>query len=496
MRRHAVIIGAGLGGLASAVRLALAGWRVTVLEKNDQVGGRCNRFHEGGFTFDTGPTLLLMRDVLDDLFAVAGRRLDEYFDLVRVSPNYRVHFADGSGITLSGRLDEVEVDVEAIEPGAARAFRAYLADAAYKYAVARERFVERNFEHWYRFATAPNLYYLWRTNTLRKLESHARRYFRDPRLISAFTFQTMYLGLAPGDAPAVYSLLPYTEMVEGVWYPRGGMYRVAEATARLAEELGVRIETGSEAESLLNTGRFAHGVRLTDGRVVAADVVLSNADLPYSYDRLIRPSRRGRFTPRSLRRLDYGSSAFLLYLGVDRSYEQLNHHGVYLSSDPRDNFDAIFRRHELPADPSFYVCAPSRTDDTVAPPGQEAIYVLVPVPRLSPGVSWSRQRDPFKDMMYGRLEASGLHDLRRHVVVERTYTPEDFARDYNLAHGSAFGLSHRFDQVGYFRPANRARDLTNVYFVGASTVPGGGVPMVVIGSRLVTERIVGDWGHG
>jgi phytoene desaturase len=340
------------------------------------------------------------------------------------------------------------------------------------------------------------LYYLLKTNTLRKLDRHASRYFNDPRLVDAFTFQTMYLGLAPADAPSVYSLLPYTELEEGIWYPCGGMYSIVTALEQLAHELGVCIRTGQEVTGMESIGRKVQSVSLASGEQIPADIVLSNADLPYSYANLVPKTRRGRFTDRALRHLDYGSSAYLLYLGVDRSYPELLHHNVFLSSDTRDNFDAIFKRRELPGDPSLYVNVPTRTDSSIAPPGHEIVYVLVPVPQLASSIHWENDRVSFRETVYRRLESTGLPDLRRHVVFEREFTPADFASQYNLAHGSAFGLSHTFRQVGYMRPANKARDLSNLYFVGASTVPGGGIPMVIIGSRLVAERVRQDWGRG
>lgn len=491
-----MVIGSGLGGLASAIRLQHAGWNVTILEKNSLVGGRCNVIEVDGFKFDTGPTLLLMRDVLDDLFRSVGRELRDFLQLVRVQPNYRITFGDGSSLEVTADRTRMAAGLEAIERGASSAFQRYIADAQYKYHVSRDRFVERNFNHLHEFATPGNLYHLFTTNTLRKLDRHAGRYFNDPRLVAAFTFQTMYLGLAPSDAPAVYSLLPYTELEEGIWYPCGGMYTIVAALERLALELGVTIRTDSEVQSMDPRGRRIASVRLASGEDVPADVVLANADLPYVYDRLVPVSRRGRFTNRALRRLDYGSSAYLLYLGVDRSYPELLHHNVFLSTDTADNFDAIFKRRTLPVDPSLYVNVPTRTDPSVAPPGHDAVYVLVPVPRLTPSIDWQRDGAAFRETVYRRLESVGMTDLRRHVVVEREFTPANFASHYNLAHGSAFGLSHNFSQVGYMRPANKARDLTNLYFVGASTVPGGGIPMVVIGSKLVTERMQQDWGHG
>ncbi|GAC1444806.1 MAG: phytoene desaturase family protein [Chloroflexota bacterium] len=495
MHRDCLIVGAGLGGLATAIRLRSEGWNVTVLEKNAHVGGRCSVLQRDGFTFDMGPTLLLMRDVLDDLFQTAGRNLDDYVDLIRVHPNYRVQFSDGSGVEFSSDLQKMTAELDALEPGAGDAFRRYIADAGYKYRISRERFVERNFLHWYNFATLTNLYYLFTTNTLRKLDRHASRYFHDPRLVAAVTFQTMYLGLAPHDAPAVYSLLPYTEIEEGIWFPRGGMYRIVEALMKLAGELGVCIETDAEVTGLITQNKRVTGVHMADGAYRSADVVVSNADLPYAYDSLVPDGLRGRFNKWRMPRLDFGSSAFLMYLGVDREYPQLHHHDVFLSADIVDNFDAIFRRFELPKDPSFYLCTASRTDRSLAPPGKEGIYMLVPVPRLTSGVDWNIERETFRDRMYDRLESVGLGDIRQHVIFEETYTPLDFSEDYNLMNGSAFGISHGFTQVGYMRPSNKASHLDNLYFVGASTQPGGGIPMVVLGSRLTAERIAQDTAH-
>ncbi len=496
MSRRAIVIGGGLGGLASAIRMQHAGWDVTILEQNEQLGGRCNVIEDAGYTFDTGPTLLLMRDVLDDLFRSVGRSLCDFLRLVRMSPNYQVTFGDGTSLEVSTDYERMARQLESFEVGASTAFRRYIEDAGYKYRVSRDRFVERNFSHWYEFATAQNLYYMLKTNTLRKLDKHAARYFRDPRLIDAFTFQTMYLGLAPKQAPAVYSLLPYTELEEGIWYPCGGMYGIVRALEKLARELGVDIRLGARVTGLTLHRRRVGAVRLQDDSLVPADIVVSNADAPYTYASLVPRSRRGRFTDRTLRRLDYGSSAYLLYLGVDRTYPNLLHHNVFLSTDTHDNFESIFDRKELPRDPSLYVNIPTRTDPSLAPPGCDVVYVLVPVPRLGPGTDWSKQGAAFREIVFDRLEASGLHDLRKHTVVQHECTPEDFSSRFNLANGSAFGLSHSFRQVGYMRPGNKASQLDNLYLVGASTVPGGGIPMVIIGSRLVTERVQQDWGRG
>jgi phytoene desaturase len=488
--RKAIVIGAGLGGLATAVRLAASGFDVTVLEKNVAIGGRCNIYQQAGYTFDTGPSILLMVDVLHELFRSAGRDMREYLDLIRLPFNYRIRFGDGEMLDVSNDALSMARQMEAMEPGAGRQYARYLQDAGYKYRVARTRFTDRNFRAWNEFFTLPNLYYMLRTNTLSKLEPFASRYFHDPRLRLALTFQTMYLGLSPADAPAIYSLLAYTELVHGIWYPRGGMYEIPRALGRLLAELGGEVRVGAEVEEIVVRHGKATGARLKGGQEIAADVVVCNADLPYSYEHLIPPRFRAPYANGKLEKLRYGCSAFMLYLGTDRVYESLFHHNVFLSQDASANFRQIFEEQRLPDDPSFYVHCPTRTDPGMAPAGGDAVYVLAPVPSLQGQVDWRVDGPAFRERLLDKVEKLAAPGIRGHLVTERTVTPADWAEMYNLRKGATFGLSHHFAQVGYFRPRNRASALDHLYFVGASTVPGGGVPMVFISSRLVTERVL------
>jgi phytoene desaturase len=492
-RTRTLVIGAGVGGLATAIRLQAAGHQVKVLERNATVGGRANVWECQGFRFDTGPTLLLMPDVYSELFRAAGRRIEDYVEIAPVSPNYRVTFEDGTSFEATTDRQAMAAALDRIEPGAGQRLAGFLADAGYKYHVARERFISRNFIRPTDFITPRNLVELIRTGALRNLFRHAGRFFRDERLRLALTFQTMYLGISPLDAPAIYALLPYTELAEGIWYPRGGIYALIDAMRRLAEELGAEIRTGADVTALdFERGRV-RSVRLRDGERIAADVVVANADLPYAYRALVPERLRPDFSNRRLARMRYTASAYMLYLGVDRRYEQLQHHNVFFANDFRANFDAIFRSYTLPERPSFYVNAPARSDPTCAPQDQDALYVLVPVPHLGHGpVDWKRDEPAFRTRVYERLEEAGLTDLRRHITVERAFTPLDWRGTYNLARVAAFGLGHDFRQVGYLRPKNRAKRIPNLYFVGASTVPGTGVPLVIIGSRLVAERILGE----
>jgi phytoene desaturase len=484
------VIGAGVGGLAAAIRLRSMGFDVEVFEKNSVIGGRMGRLRGSGFTFDTGPTLLLMTDVYRELFEFAARELDDYVELVPLSPNYRVHFGDGDTMVISPSLPELIPELERIEPGVTPRFYRFLEESCLKYRIGRKEFVERDFESAGDFFGARNLRLLLKTRAVNNYYRSVSKFFRTDKLRQAFSFQTMYLGLSPFEAPAVYALLPYTELAEdGLWFPRGGMYSLVEGLGRLAGELGVSIHLRSTVEKIVVTKDRATGVRV-DGEEIGADAVLANADLPYVYRSLLPESALKDFRMRPRERLKYTASAFMLYLGLGCDYDHLLHHNVYLSKDYRENFEAIFRHGRLPADPSFYANVASRTDPAAAPEGMAALYVLVPVPHLGPGVDWESEGGTFKERVYGLLEEKmGMEDIRQRIAFEKIRTPQDWKRDYNLEVGAAFGIGHGISQVGYFRPPLASRSIGRLYFVGASTRPGTGVPLVTIGARLAAERI-------
>jgi len=302
----------------------------------------------------------------------------------------------------------------------------------------------------------------------------------------------MYLGLSPFSAPAVYALLPYTELAEdGLWFPEGGMYALVEAMQRLAVELGVTFHLNSPVENVVVTKGRASGVRVggeAGGVEVEADAVLANADLPYAYRELLGGAADSDFRFRRREKLQYTASAFMLYLGIDGKLDDMLHHNFYLSPEYRENFEAIFRDGRLPEDPSFYAVVPSKTEPGMAPEGREALFVLVPVPHLGPNVDWTRDGPAFKEKVYGLLERRCGLDRSR-VIYEEVKTPLDWRDDYNLEEGAAFGIGHGILQVGYFRPPMVSRSVEGMYFVGASTRPGTGVPLVTIGARLAAERI-------
>jgi phytoene desaturase len=489
---HVIVVGAGVGGLASAARLAHQGYRVTVLEKGKEAGGRTGSLKVDGFTFDTGPTLLLMPEVLEETFKATGRKMADYLTLVRCDPNYRIHFRDGSDLTLGTELVEVQKELERLEPGSFRKYLQFLSVGKEQYDVSLKHFVGRNFDSVASFFTPGSLSKAFAIKAFSRMSSEVGKSFKDERLRAALTFQTMYLGISPYESPAVYGLLPYTELAVGIWFPMGGMHAIPLALEKVCREEGVQFHYRTAVAKVLETDGKATGVELADGRTLEADLVLLNADLPWAYENLLKGTRAT--LPRA-KKLKYTSSAYMMYLGLKRKYDRLLHHNVVFGGDYRGSFDDIFKKFKVPEDPSFYLNAPAHTDPRMAPEGKDSLYVLVPVPHQHPNIDWRVEGPKVRAKVLERMATLGYPDLDRDIEVERTFTPDDYRVVLNLERGSAFGLSHNLFQVGPFRPTNQDPHVRNLFFVGASTQPGTGLPMVMLSAKLVTERIEA-WSQG
>jgi phytoene desaturase len=491
-RQSALVIGAGLGGISTAARLARHGYQVTVLEKNATPGGRCNQLVRDGHRFDIGPTLFLMPKVFAETYADLGERMQDHLDLRRIDPTYRIHFDDGTQLALTSNINAMQPQLEAFEPGSLNGLLRYLAEGHTHYHLSMKRFVGRNFYNLLDYFSPQNLPLLFKLKALVKHYHNIGHYFQDSHLKAAFTFQNMYLGLSPYDAPATYSLLQYTELADGVWFPMGGLFQVVESLVSIAETQGVHFVYNAPVKRIEVEGGRATGVVLQNGSRLAADVIVANADLPYVYDHLL-PDRA---EARRLERLKYTCSAIMFYWGVDRVYHQLGPHNVFLAGDYRESFDRIFKDRRLPDQPSFYVHAPARIDPSSAPAGQDTLFVLVPAGHLDDhaGQDWDALTAHARSAVMSRLGEMGMTDLEAHIKFEVSYTPQDWLNQYHLAKGAAFSLSHNFWQVGYLRPQNRHRRYRNLYFAGGSTHPGTGLPMVLISARLTTERILQEIG--
>ncbi len=488
--KSVIVIGAGIGGITAATHLAKRGLHVTVLEKNSHPGGRCDRFSREGHHFDTGPTLLLLPLLYEAEFRALGTSMSERLDLQRVDPTYHLVFDNGSQLALTSDMKSLQEQLESIQPGSFQGLLRYLQEGDRHYQLSMDKLVNRDFRKASDFFSFQNLSLLFRLKPLINHYRNMSAYFDDPRLKAAFTFQDVYMGLSPFEAPATFSLMPYTELAHGVWYPKGGMYSVVETLTNLAREAGVEFIFDSAVERIDTNSTHARGVRLADGPHLDADVVLANADLPYVYQNLLPQDGMVK----ALSRKRFSCSVISFFWGVDKTYEALGPHTLFLADDYRENFQRIIRDLGLPANPSLYVHAPARLDPSMSPRGQDTLTAIVPVGHLSENgeQNWGELRDEAREHVFRRLRTLGMTDFKSHIKFEETYTPLSWRKRYNLMKGSTHGLSHTLTQLAYFRPSNRHPRYQNLYFVGASTHPGTGMPTAMVSGRLVAERMMDE----
>jgi phytoene desaturase len=490
--RSVIVIGAGIGGLTAAIHLAKRGLHVTIVEKNSRPGGRCDRLSRDGHHFDTGPTLFVMPLLYESEFCALGASLHEQLELIPVDPTYRLVFDNGSQLLLTSNMESMRAQLEWIEPGSFAGFQHYLQEGEQHYQLVLDHLVNRNFRKASDLFSIQNLPLVVRLKAFVNHYRNMSAYFDEPRLKSAFTFQDLYMGLSPFEAPATYSLMPYTELAHGVWYPKGGMYRVVESLTDIARAAGVEFIFNSAVERIETNSMRARGVLLADGSRLDADVILANADLPYVYQRLLPQDEMVK----ALSRKKFSCSAISFFWGVDKTYDSLGPHTLFLAEDYRDNFRSLIRDLSLPANPSLYIHAPARLDPSMAPPGQDTLTAIVPVGHLSENgeQDYGKLRDEARQHVFRRLRTVGISDLESHIKFEETYTPLSWHKRFNLMKGSTHGLAHTLTQMAYFRPSNRHPRYGNMYFVGASTHPGTGMPTAMISGRLVSERITEDLG--
>ena len=484
-----IVIGAGIGGLTAATHLARCGLHVTIIEKNSHPGGRCDRIGRDGHYFDTGPTLLVMPLLYESEFTALGASLRDVLDLQRVDPTYHLVFDDGSQLALTSDMKSMQEQLETFEQGSFQGFLRYMDEGYRHYHLGIERLVKPDFRKASDFFTLANLPLL---NQLKPLVHHYRNmsaYFDDPRLKAAFTFQDVYMGLSPFEAPATFSMMPYTELAHGVWYPKGGMYTIAEALAKLARDAGVEFVFDTSVDRIDVNGESARGV-MVNSQLMPADAVLANADLPYVYGYLLPQDEQAQ----SLAHKRYSCSVVSFFWGLDKTFETLGPHTLFLASDYRENFTSIIRDLGLPENPSLYIHAPARLDPSMAPKGEDTLIAIVPVGHLSEdgGQDWGALRDEARKHVFRRLSALGISGLESHIKFEIDFTPPSWRKRYNLMKGSTHGLCHNLMQLGYFRPDLQHRRYRNVYFTGASTRPGTGMPTAMVSGRLAAQRIVDD----
>ncbi len=485
-----VVVGAGLAGLSAALRLAGAGRQVTVVERESVPGGRAGRWECGGYAFDTGPTVLTMPGLLEDAFACVGARMQDHLDLIPIDPLYRALFPDGSVLDVRAGVDAMAAEVERVCGGReAAGYRRFVEFVSRLYRLEMDSFIDRNFDGITDLAVRP-LAQLAAMGGLRRLAPKVGSYLKDPRTRRLLSFQAMYAGLSPYDALAIYAVISYMDSVAGVYFPRGGMHAVPVAMAAAAEAAGVTFHYGREVRHVDVSGRRATGVVLSDGERIPADTVVVTADLPVAFRELLPPQAAGRVWTRRLPRQRYSPSCFLLLAGGSQAYPGAAHHTISFGRAWRRTFTEVIDRGNLMSDPSLLVTCATRTDPTLAPGGRHAYYVLAPTPNLDARIDWSVIGPRYRDEIVETLERRGWTGFGDAIEVEAITTPADW-RARGMERGAPFAAAHSFGQTGPFRAPNLAPGLDNVVLAGSGTVPGVGVPMVLLSGRLAAQRITG-----
>ena len=491
MTKEVIIIGAGPGGLATAIQLAAAGVRVKVIERLPLIGGRTSTIEAEGFKFDLGPTFFLYPRVLNEIFKSAGTTLEREVEMVRLDPQYRIQFGAGGKMDCTPNVAEMEKQIAALSPNDAPNFNKFLRENRTKLAL-MEPCLETPFNGWGSLLNKRLLKILPMLRPHQSVDTYLQRFFQDERVRLAFCFQSKYLGMSPFRCPSLFSILSFLEYEHGVWHPIGGCGAVTKAMARMAERLDVQILLNEPVEEMLFAGRRAVGVRTATG-THRADAVVVNADFARAMERLVPDQLRRKWTNAKLAKKKYSCSTFMMYLGVEGEFN-LPHHTIHIAENYTQNLDEIENQHVLSEDPSFYVQNACVTDPTLAPAGKSSLYVLAPVTHQHPNVDWSRERERFRKLLLRQIAKAGYGDIESRIGYERVITPADWDSRYEIYRGATFNLAHTLDQMLHLRPHNRFEDLDGMYLVGGGTHPGSGLPVIFESARISSKLVLEDFG--
>jgi phytoene desaturase len=501
MSRHIIIVGAGPGGLSAAINLAGQGLRVTVVEKDTLPGGRMKGMTFGEknqYALDTGPSILQLPGVLEQIFRRSGKRLEDYVRLVPLDINTRLHFWDGSHLDTTRDLARMQAQLVQFGPDKAEAFQRWMELERQKYTIAYEKFIATH-------ADGLDYYAPWRlASTLRfkpwqTLYRHLDSFFHDDRITYALAYPSKYLGLHPATCSSVFSVIAFLELAFGVWHVQGGFRELSGGMMRCAQDLGATFRMGVAVDKVRVEAGRAVGVTLANGEVLDADAVVVNADLAYAATRLIPAEARegSRLTDAALEKAKYSCSTFMAYYGLDTVYDSLPHHLIYLSGNARrTDRDALEDRYVDEDDPPFYVCNPCVTDASGAPAGHSTLYVLVPTPNTSRPVDWARTESILRERIPDMLTKVGLKGVRRHIRAERYFTAETWRDDFNVFRGAVFNLSHTWQQLGPLRPKVKSPQVEGLYWVGGGTHPGSGLLTIMESANIAADYLTREAGKG
>jgi phytoene desaturase len=481
---HVVVVGAGLAGLSAALRLAGAGRKVTVLERESVPGGRNGLLNKDGYAFDTGPSVLTMPSLINDAFNCVGEDMKDWLELTPLTPLYRAFYADGSQLDVHANTGEMEAEIaKHISSEEAAGYRRYVDFVTKLYKYEMNDFIDRNIDSPLNLLT-PNLARLIALGGFRRLSPKVNQFMKDPRLQKVYSFQAMYAGVSPQQALAIYAVIAYMDSVNGVFFPKGGMHAVPRALAAAAEKHGVVFKYNTTVTNVEVSNGRAKAVITESGERYECDAVILNPDLPVAYRELLGKS------PVSIKRLKYSPSCVTLLIGSNKKYDFTAHHNIHFGHSWDGVFDELIKKKQLMSDPSILVTIPTHDDPNLAPPGKHSYYVLFPTPNLDSNIDWTKQAGPYRDQMIKTIEERGYTGFGDSIETEVMTTPLDW-KNQGMEMGAPFASAHTFFQTGPFRPRNMAQGIENVVFAGSGTQPGVGVPMVLISGRLAAERIVG-----
>ena len=494
-KRKIIVVGAGPGGLACGMLLVRRGFDVTVLEKAPRVGGRNAAIQEKGFIFDTGPTFLMMKFILDEIFEDSGKSTADYLEFRRLDPLYRLTFGHGGKTLLVP--DSVEDKIRAVEsvfPGEAQGLRLFLEKEKTRFeklypCIQQDYSSLTRFFSWKLMSALPYL------GLFQSVYGTLGKYFHKDSLKLAFSFQSKYLGMAPWNCPALFTMLSFIEHRYGIYHVMGGLNRISQSMAQIIEEAGGRVLTGSPVAELVLNRKIVTGVRLDSGEILNADEVVVNADFAHAMTSLVPRGVLRKYTPENIRRMKYSCSTVMLYLGINRQYAHLSHHNIFFAENYKQGIENIFSGKTQGDDFSFYIQNPYGTDSSLAPEGKSTLYVLVPAPNNKSALDWNTIGKSYRDLIMQKLQSvAGLTDLEDAIEVEKIVTPRDWQAKGSVFFGATFNLSHIFPQLLYRRPHNRFEELDRCYLVGGGTHPGSGLPTILESARISANLISRKYG--
>ncbi len=482
--KHIAIIGSGFSGLSSACYLAKAGYQVTILEKNSKAGGRGRSFSAEGFVFDMGPSWYWMPEVMEEFFNDFGKSTKDYFNLIQLDPGYRVFIGNGQ-VDVPANTDALADLFESIEKGAGNALKKFLSEAQFKYEAGMGKFVRKPSHNIFEFMDLDILKSLFKIQLFTDMRSHLKKFFKHPQLLQLLEFPVLFLGAKPQNTPALYSLMNHADLNLGTWYPMGGMAKLPEAMITLAESLGVVIKTNSAVSAIHSKGNKIAAVSGSNFNI-EVDGVIGSADYHHIEQHLL-PENKRQYDEAYWNKRTMSPSSLLFYVGLNTKLQGLEHHNLFFDHSFDEHAREIYDEPQWPNDPLFYLCCPSKTDNTVAPEGHENLFLLIPV---APGLESDEElREHYWNKMCQQIQAKTGTDIRQHVVYKRSFAHEEFVSEYNSYKGNAYGLANTLMQTAFLKPKMKSNKLDNLFYAGQLTVPGPGVPPSIISGQLAATEL-------